>query len=190
MPYPTEILEQLKRLPHAGAGLGDAFGTDANFRCGSFVRFRLDIDSSEQLVRLATFSSSGCGWMVASAEKLCESVSGKHLTELHGLSDLEMSYLLETSFGAIDAGRRACVAAAINAIRSAFADFRWRQIEEFRGERALICTCFGVTEETIENAIESKYLTSVEAVAGECNAGSGCGSCRMLIQEMIDTNIW
>jgi len=30
---------------------------------------------------------------------------------------------------------------------------------------------------------------SVEAVGDVCNAGMGCGSCRMLIEEMIDGKI-
>jgi NifU-like protein len=67
------------------------------------------------------------------------------------------------------------------------ARYRELRIEEFVGEKALICTCFGVSEQAIIQSIEEYSLTDVEEVAGRCRAGSGCGSCRMLIQELIDT---
>jgi NifU-like protein len=62
------------------------------------------------------------------------------------------------------------------------------QIEEFTGEKALICTCFGVSEETIERVIANNRCETVEEVSQKCNAGSGCGSCQPLIQEIIDSN--
>ena len=70
----------------------------------------------------------------------------------------------------------------------AFSGLRARQIEEFTGEKALICTCFGVSEETIEKAVAANKLETVEDVIDVCNAGGGCGSCRFLIQEIIDTH--
>ena len=51
------------------------------------------------------------------------------------------------------------------------------------------CTCFGVTEERLEGVIRGLKDPSVEAVGDVCNAGMGCGSCRMLIEEMIDGKI-
>ena len=76
-----------------------------------------------------------------------------------------------------------------DALQNSFADFRVSQIEEFAGEKALICTCFGVSEETIEHLIKEKSLETVEEVTNGCNAGGGCGSCQLLIQEIIDT-VW
>jgi NifU-like protein len=66
------------------------------------------------------------------------------------------------------------------------AAYRARRIEEFQGEKALICTCFGVSEETIIGAIAENGFTEVEQVSKAYRAGSGCGSCRFLIQELID----
>ena len=71
-------------------------------------------------------------------------------------------------------------------LQTALADFRALQIEEFIGEKALICTCFGVSEETIENLVFEESLATVEEVTDACNAGGGCGSCQPLIQEIID----
>jgi NifU-like protein len=72
-------------------------------------------------------------------------------------------------------------------LQDAFADFRAFQIEEFAGEKALICTCFGVSEERIEKAITENNLQTVEEVGEFCRAGTGCGSCQPLIQEIIDS---
>jgi NifU-like protein len=59
--------------------------------------------------------------------------------------------------------------------------------DEWIGDEALICTCFFVSEHTIENEIASRGLTSVAEVTRACNAGGGCGSCHQLIQEILDT---
>jgi NAD(P)H-nitrite reductase large subunit len=56
----------------------------------------------------------------------------------------------------------------------------------FRGEKALVCTCFGVTEETIDEALQISAVQTVEDVTSLCRAGGGCGACTMMIQEMLD----
>lgn len=124
--------------------------------------------------------------MLATAEILARDVSGKKLAGLHGLDHQALMDLTVSVIGEISPERGTCVAAAATALSNAFADFRSRQIEEFRGEQVLMCTCFGVTEESIVEAIQTGRLGTVDQVANTTNAGSGCGSCRMLIQEMLD----
>lgn len=125
--------------------------------------------------------------MIAVADHLIETIKDSKLADLHGLNKNELSQKLEAEFGPLPNDREQCVDVCIEALRAAFADYRVRQIEEFRGEMALICTCFGVSEETIEVHIERNAIETVSEVTRICNAGGGCGSCRMLIQEMIDT---
>ena len=187
MVYPEKITRRLALLHHAGSVTSsDAAGTEANFSCGCFVRFSLAIDIENSLVSDAAFSSNGCGFMLATADVLAQSVIGKRLVDLHGLAADELNSVVSGDLGAFPDDRRACADVCILGLRSAFADFRARQIEEFRGEKALICTCFGVSEETIEMYIDANSLDTVDDVTGICNAGGGCGSCRMLIQEMVD----
>ena len=187
MVYPEKIEVRLKRLRHIPAGNGpNAVGTEANFSCGSSIRFSLSIDIVSNLVADAGFTSNGCGFMLAAADVLADTVKNRRLVDLHGLDDDDLHRQIESDLGENPAARRQCVEACINALRAAFADFRAKQIEEFQGEKALICTCFGVTEENIENQIEEGSLKTVEEVGRACNAGSGCGSCRMLIQEILD----
>ncbi len=181
--YPPKISEILTRPRTVETAGRDAEGSEVNFSCGSFVRFYLQIDRSRMVVTDASFASNGCGFMLAAAQVLCESVSGRKLSELRGLDGSELT---ESTFGEIVPDRSECVSASIQAFRRAFVDLRSRQIEEFRGEISLICTCFGVTEDDIEAAIKDSHIASVDDVSAATNAGSGCGSCRMIIQEILD----
>ena len=163
-------------LQHARAVAGsNGSGSDVRFTCGSYVRFSLRIEGELPVITNAGFSSNGCGHMCAAADELCEYLTGRALTQLHGL---EVRPNAATS--------RECGEHCYTAVRAALADYRAARIEEFSGEKALICTCFGVTEERIEAIISGSNIRTVDEVSAACNAGLGCGSCRMMIQEVID----
>lgn len=153
--------------------------------CGCFTAYSLEI-SDLNVVSAAKFVSNGCGYMIAAADVLAKVIAGKKLSGLHGLDKTELIESMENELGALPPDRRDCVICSISAVRAAFADNRRRRIEEFQGEKALICTCFGVTEESIQRYIEDSDPRLVEDVTRACRAGGGCGSCVMLIQEMLD----
>lgn len=50
----------------------------------------------------------------------------------------------------------------------------------------IICHCFEVSREEIENAIREKGLKTVEEVGEATNAGTSCGGCQEQIQEILD----
>ena len=50
----------------------------------------------------------------------------------------------------------------------------------------IICHCFEVSREEIENAIREKGLKTVEEVGEVTNAGTDCGGCQEQIQEILD----
>ena len=50
----------------------------------------------------------------------------------------------------------------------------------------IICHCFEVSREEIENAIREKGLKTVEEVGEVTNAGTGCGGSQEQIQEILD----
>jgi NifU-like protein len=187
--YPEKISERFYALKRAGkAEKTNAVGTGASFVCGEFVRFFLEIDAETKQIREAKYKSNACGFALAVAEVLAEKICGKKLTELHGLENAELKTQIETALGAFPDSRTHCAEICFDALHAALNDFRSFQIEEFTGEKALICTCFGVSEEEIETVIEKNSIESVEEVTAVCNAGGGCGSCRMLIQELIDVH--
>ena len=124
--------------------------------------------------------------MIAAADVLTGKIVGKKLLELHGLETEVLRLQIEDELEKFPANRKHCLEICIDALHQAFADFRAFQIEEFTGEKALICTCFGISEETIENLIKENSLETVVEVTKICNAGGGCGSCQPLIQEILD----
>ena len=87
----------------------------------------------------------------------------------------------------INDNRKDCLALARNALISALQDYSNAARDEWSGDDALICTCFFISERTIEREIQSRGLTTISEVTRVCSAGGGCGSCHQLIQEIIDS---
>ena len=186
--YPPKINDRINRASCAGrAADANAVGAGASLECGAFVRFFLRIDRETKRIEEAKYKSSGCGYAIAAAESLCARVAGERLNDLRGLNERALIDAIEGELGAFPASRARCAQICIDALAAAFLDFRRAQIEEFAGEEALICTCFGVSERTIENAIANQSLETVAEVTDVCAAGGGCGSCQPLIQEILDS---
>ncbi|MGB5012715.1 MAG: (2Fe-2S)-binding protein [Pyrinomonadaceae bacterium] len=190
MVYPAKISTRLKNIRHFRQLGGDRVsGTGARFACGCFVRYSVSIDDGTKLIRDISFMTNGCGYMSAAADEIADAVKGRRLTELHGLDDFKLFDSITTSLGPVPVDRRECLEACSQALHAALADFRRLRLKEFSGESALICTCFSVTEERIEAIITETDAQSVDDVSTACNAGLGCGSCRMMIDEMIDARM-
>ncbi len=186
--YPPKINERFSAPQNVGkVENANACGTGATFICGAVLRIYLRIDTKSKEILEAKFKTNGCGFLIASADFLAKLIVGKKLIELHGFDDNFFQSRIEEEFGNFENHRRHCLDLTLTAVKNAFADFRVTQIQEFAGETALICTCFGVSEDTIENLIKVKSLETVEEVTDVCNAGGGCGSCQLLIQEILDT---
>jgi NifU-like protein len=185
--YPPKIDELFASPEHAGKPAGtNAIGTAASFSCGSFVRISMRIDPQSKEILAAGFQTNGCGFMAASAEAICRLVESKKLTDLHGKAHTELRAKLVEFLGQMPPSRDQCLNVCLDALTGAFSDFRSYLIEEFSGEKPLICTCFGVTEEAIEQKITELHLTTLEEVSAATRAGQGCGSCHMLIREILD----
>lgn len=184
--YPPSVSSRFLSPRHMGRVPGaNAVGTSASFECGCFASVSMAIDPTAKIIRRAGFRSNGCGFMIAAADVIAGSLTGRELAGLHSLDEDEFLAQVETEIGPLPDGREQCCLVVLEAVRSALADYRALLIEEFRGEKALICTCFGISEETIEFFIAANSPDSVEEVTAASRAGAGCGSCRMLIQEMI-----
>ena len=186
--YPPRISEKFHTPKNVGAAFeANAVGTSATFVCGAVLRFTLRIDRKTKTIREAKFVTNGCGYLIAAADALAGKMAGKSLTELHSLDRRVSEAAIEDDLGKFSKHRKHCLELATETLQSALTDFRRLQIEEFAGEKALICTCFGVSEETIENLIAENSLATIEEVTDACSAGGGCGSCQPLIQEILDT---
>jgi NifU-like protein len=185
--YPPRIGERSTSPSHTGTiDPSGSQGVGASFLCGAFAKVSLRIDEESAFIEKASFTTNGCGYTIAASDALASWLEGKELNDLHGLPDVELHEVVESDLGEFPAERKQCMTVVFEALRASLAEYRLRRVEEFRGETALVCTCFGVTEDTIVETIEKNDITDVEGVTAVCRAGSGCGSCRMLIAELID----
>ena len=148
------------------------------------MRFSLQIDE-EQRVSQAKFKAAGCSVLVASSSILTERVLNIPTAEAAIIGQDRDA--LRRSFPELEAGREHCPNLACEALLAAIREFSDAAREEWGGDEALICTCFFVSERTIEQEIATRGLNSVAEVTRVCNAGGGCGSCHQLIQEILDT---
>jgi NifU-like protein len=146
-------------------------GRAASLSCGAHVRFSIQVDEAQR-VSQARFRAAGCNVLIATASMLTEQVAG----------------LTTAEAATIATEVTTCAALARDALLDAIREYSNAARDDWAGDEALICTCFFVSERTIENEINSRGLTTVAEVTRACNAGGGCGSCHQLIQEILATN--
>ncbi|MEZ5345693.1 MAG: iron-sulfur cluster assembly scaffold protein [Pyrinomonadaceae bacterium] len=184
--YPPKIAKRFDSQANSGSfSSPSAMGSEVDFSCGVSLKFSLQIDPETKTITAAKFRTNGCGFVIAAADLLSENITGSALIDLHALQDQEKE--LQQEFGGIPENRLHCFGLAMGALQNALAEYRNSQAAEWEGEKALICTCFGISEEVIEKTIADENLSTVEEVGASCNAGMGCGSCQFLIREILDT---
>ena len=179
--YPEKIAGRLTDIRRGGEpDRVNAAAGAANFDCGSAVRVFLRI-TAENMIEDAGFRTNGCGFAIATADVLAEYLCGKELKDLHGFDRDQVLHRVIDNLGDFPKERANCLTMAAEAFAKALAEHR----SEFTGEKALVCTCFGVSEERVAAVIKDLSEPTIEKVGQICNAGRGCGSCRMIIEEII-----
>jgi NifU-like protein len=93
--------------------------------------------------------------------------------------------VLGEALGEIPPDKSHCGALVCEALLAAIKAYSDSARDEWEGDEALICTCFCVSESTIESAIEAGGLRTIAAVTKACNAGAGCRSCYSLIEDIL-----
>jgi NifU-like protein len=121
--------------------------------------------------------------LIAAASLLTEQVHGITTAEAAAIGQ-EASVLGQP----VETANVQCVELACNALLDAIREYSNAARDDWAGDEALICTCFFVSERTIEREIQKLRLTTVAEVTRSCNAGGGCGSCHQLIQEILEAN--
>jgi NifU-like protein len=153
--------------------------------CGATLRISLSVDESQR-INDAKFKSAGCRYLVAASSLLTEQVKGKTTAETAALGHSPKSSVIQ-SFGGWPIDREHCAALACEALISAVKQYSDSVRDEWIGDEPLICTCFGVSERTIETEIQARGLRTIAEVTRACNAGAGCRSCHCLIEDILGT---
>ena len=159
-------------------------GRAASLICGAHVRFSLQVDE-EHVVTQARFKAAGCSVLVASTSLLTERVANMSTAEAAVVGQNHED--LRQYFPDLSVAQEHCPKLACEALLAAIREYSDAARDEWIGDEALICTCFFVSERTIEREIATRGLTTVAEVTQACNAGGGCGSCHQLIQEILET---
>ncbi|MBC8030727.1 MAG: iron-sulfur cluster assembly scaffold protein [Pyrinomonadaceae bacterium] len=168
--------------------VGDAaqpsfIGRSSSFNCGAALRISLQVDRSQRIIE-AKFKAAGCSALVASASLLTDQVIGKTTGEAAELG--QQPGAIENLLCGFAEDRIDCAALVCEALLSAIARYSDTVRNEWNGDEALVCTCFGVSERTIEREIQENHLSTIAEVTRACNAGAGCRSCYPLIEDIMD----
>lgn len=163
----------------------EAVGRAGSITCGATLRVSLSVDKSQRITN-AKFKSAGCRYLVAASSLLTELVKGKTTAEAAVLGQSPKKSVIEQLSG-WPADRDHCAALVCEALVSAVKQYSDSIREEWAGDEALICTCFGVSERRIENEIKAGGLQTIAEVTRACNAGGGCRSCYSLIEDILGT---
>ncbi len=176
----TDVLSHFLNPRNVGDADEPGFrGRSASLLCGAHARISIQIDEMHR-VSQARFRAAGCDVLVASASLLTERVTG--------LTTAEAAFVGQEPLFANVPNHEHCPGLACEALLAAIREFSNAARDDWAGDEALICTCFFVSERTIEREIQQHGLTTVAEVTGATNAGGGCGSCHQLIQEILATN--
>jgi len=180
-PQPDPVRELFFDAAHVGEAREPRFvGRGASFECGAVVRVSLHLDDAQRIVE-AKFKAAGCSVLVASTSLLIDQVLGKTTAEAAAVCQTP----LQLRSGELPAERIECTQLACQALIEAIRSYSDAARDEWEGDEALICTCFCVSERTIEREIQMRKLHTIAEVTAACSAGGGCRSCYPLIEDIL-----
>jgi NifU-like protein len=169
---------------HVGDAADPCFKAQTgSFICGASARVSLQVDELQNITE-AKFRAAGCEFLIASLSILTERVVGKSTAHAAGSGHTRTALLTELNAGE---NHMHCVDLACDVLLQAIREYSNATRDGWSGDEALICTCFFVSERTIESEIKKRGLTTVREVTRACNAGGGCGSCQPLIVEILES---
>ena len=181
--YPERINEHFLNPRNVGEVLeADAVGEAVSLTCGAILRLSLKIDAGQQLITEAKFKAIGCGFLIAFASVLTETIQELAISRAAILPENALTDWFEE----VPLERTHCAALCREALYAALGNYHNATREEWAGDEALICTCFSVSEKTIEQVVQSRSLRTVKEVTRACHAGGGCQSCHPLIVDILE----
>ena len=181
--YSEKVMDHF-RHPHNVGEIEnpDAVGEIGNIVCGDALKLSLKIDPKTEAIIDAKFQTFGCGSAIASSSALTEMIKGKTLDEALRITNKDIAAYLE----GLPEEKMHCSVMGMEALQAAINNYRGIQTrQEKREDGAIICKCFGITDQKITRIIEMNNLTTVEQVTNYTKAGGGCGQCKPEIEKIL-----
>ena len=188
--YSDKVIDHYRNPRNVGKiDNADAIGEAGSLACGDSLKIYLKI--SNGIVTDAKFQTFGCGSAVASSSILTEMIIGKTVEEVKKITNKDIADQLD----GLPPEKMHCSVMGYEALEDALKNWdNYTDLDDLRNEEALnktpekiVCTCFGITENEIWDAIKINGLKTVEEVTNYTKAGGACGRCKSIIQDMIDT---
>jgi len=159
----------------------DAEGLVGNVKCGDQMLFMLKI--VDDVIVDLRWKTYGCASAIASTSMLSEVVKGMGIREAYGIKPADIARKL----GGLPENKIHCSVLGDKALRAAIDSFlekRGRAVE-FKGEDAVVvCTCLGITDKDIEQAVKDG-ARSWEALQEATKIGTVCVGCKGRAEELL-----
>lgn len=188
--YSDKVIDHYRNPRNVGKiDNADAIGEAGSLACGDSLKIYLKINNG--IVTDAKFQTFGCGSAVASSSILTEMIIGKTVDEVKKITNKDIADQL----GGLPPEKMHCSVMGYEALEDALKNYDdFTDLDDIRNEEAanqkrekIVCTCFGITENIIWDAIKMNGLKTVEEITNYTKAGGACGKCKVLIQDIIDT---
>ena len=188
--YSDKVIDHYRNPRNVGKiDNADAIGEAGSLACGDSLKIYLKI--KDGIVIDAKFQTFGCGSAVASSSILTEMIIGKTVEEVKKITNKDIA----DELGGLPPEKMHCSVMGYEALEDALKNFDdYTDLDDLRNEEnaqkvgeKIVCTCFGVTENVIWDAIKINGLKTVEEITNYTKAGGACGKCKSAIQDIIDT---
>jgi NifU-like protein len=187
--YTEKVLEHFYNPQNQGAiedakeeNVAVVYGEVGSISCGDALRLHLKIEIDSDKILDSRFQTFGCTSAIASSSALTELVKGLTLDEALNISNKDIAEFL----GGLPEAKMHCSVMGQEALEAAIYKYRGIEIEVHEeDEGALICSCFGISDNKIRRVIIENNLTTAEEVTNYVKAGGGCGSCLVDIEDII-----
>ncbi len=188
--YSDKVIDHYRNPRNVGKiDNADAIGEAGSLACGDSLKIYLKI--KDGIVTDAKFQTFGCGSAVASSSILTEMIIGKTIDEVKKITNKDIADQL----GGLPPEKMHCSVMGYEALEDALKNYDdYTDLDDIRNEEEankqrekIVCTCFGITENVIWDAIKINGLKTVEEITNYTKAGGACGKCKGLIQDIINT---
>ncbi|MBW4467793.1 MAG: Fe-S cluster assembly protein NifU [Pegethrix bostrychoides GSE-TBD4-15B] len=189
--YTEKVLDLFYNPQNQGAiedpsesGIAVVFGEVGSIACGDALRLHLKIEVEADKILDARFQTFGCTSAIASSSALTEIIKGLTLDAALNISNRDIADYL----GGLPEEKMHCSVMGQEALEAAIYKYRGIEVEQHEDDDgALICSCFGISENRIRRVVIENGLTTVEQVTSYVKAGGGCSSCGAAIEDLIAT---
>ena len=159
----------------------DGIGEVGSLACGDALKLTFKLDENG-IIAEAKFKTFGCASAIGTSSVLTEMIKGLTLDEAAKVTNKDIADYL----GGLPEQKMHCSVMGREALEAAIENYQSGGKKKHELEGAIVCTCFGVTDQEIERVVIENDLTTVEEVTNYCKAGGGCGGCQSEIEKIIE----